>query len=127
MIAADPAACNNFLQGAETHDRSLVRAALLNQELVAAPASENRTAAFGPVAPALLDELFAEAPLLQITDGYWQRAGDHRRLLLSKGFLKAKLADTLIAQCCIDAGVALITRDNDYRHFAQWCGLKLAF
>jgi predicted nucleic acid-binding protein len=40
--------------------------------------------------------------------------------------LKAALADSLIAQCCIDADVALIARDGDYRHFAKWCGLRLA-
>ena len=40
--------------------------------------------------------------------------------------LKAKLADALIAQCCIDADVPLIARDADYRHFERWCGLKLA-
>ena len=33
---------------------------------------------------------------------------------------------TLIAQFCIDADAALIARDEDYRHFARWCGLKLA-
>jgi predicted nucleic acid-binding protein len=40
--------------------------------------------------------------------------------------LKAKVADTLIAQSCIDHDVALITRDGDFRHFAKHCGLKLA-
>jgi hypothetical protein len=39
----------------------------------------------------------------------------NRALLLAKG-LRAALA-TLIAQCCIDSGVALVARDRDYRHF----------
>jgi predicted nucleic acid-binding protein len=45
--------------------------------------------------------------------------------LITKGF-KARLADALIAQACIDSDVALITRDRDFRHFAKHCGLKLA-
>jgi predicted nucleic acid-binding protein len=48
-----------------------------------------------------------------------------RTLILSKG-LKARLADALIAQCCIDAGATLVCRDRDFRHFARWGGLKLA-
>jgi predicted nucleic acid-binding protein len=36
------------------------------------------------------------------------------------------LPDTLIAQSCIDHDVALIARDEDFRHFAEHCGLRLA-
>lgn len=72
-----------------------------------------------------LADIFAASPMLEIRTGFWERAGETRRLLFSKD-LKAKLADTLIAQCCIDAGVSLIARDGDFRHFAKWCGLKLA-
>jgi len=50
--------------------------------------------------------------------------GENRRLIFSKG-LKARLADTLIAQCCIDARAPLIATEGDYRHFANWCGLLL--
>ncbi|MDP9360046.1 MAG: hypothetical protein M3P29_01205 [Acidobacteriota bacterium] len=44
-------------------------------------------------------------PLLDLEVGYWQRAGDLRRSILRDGF-KAKLSDALIAQACIDKGVA---------------------
>ncbi|MGH9422239.1 MAG: PIN domain-containing protein [Thermoanaerobaculia bacterium] len=63
-------------------------------------------------------------PLLDIDEGYWQRAGDLRRSVLQEGF-KAKLFDVLIAQACIDKNVALITHDADFRHFTR-AGLKLA-
>lgn len=63
-------------------------------------------------------------PLIDLDDGYWKRAGDLRRNVLSDGN-KAKLADVLIAQACIDRGVALITHDADFRHFVP-AGLKLA-
>ena len=74
---------------------------------------------------ALIEGPLARLPLLEVLDGYWARAGDTRRQLLAKG-LKAAMADALIAQACIDADVPLIARDRDFRHFAQWCGLKLA-
>ena len=70
-------------------------------------------------------QLATGASLLPLKDGYWLRAREARRLIRSKG-LRARGIDTLIAQCCIDADVALITRDADFRHFADWCGLKLA-
>jgi len=69
--------------------------------------------------------LLIEVPLMELTEGFWQRAGDTRRLLLARG-LRAAMADALVAQCCIDADAPLIARDRDYRHFERWCGLKLA-
>jgi predicted nucleic acid-binding protein len=39
---------------------------------------------------------------------------------------KARLADVLIAQSCLDHRVALITRDRDFRHFARIARLRLA-
>jgi predicted nucleic acid-binding protein len=38
---------------------------------------------------------------------------------------KARLGDALIAQTCVDGGIALITRDRDFRVFAQAAGLHL--
>jgi len=38
---------------------------------------------------------------------------------------RARLADTLIAQSCLDHDVALVTRDGDFRHFARVARLKL--
>lgn len=72
-----------------------------------------------------IEPLLAGVPLLDVVPGFWERAGRSRRVVRLQG-LKAALADSLIAQCCIDADVALITRDRDYRHFECWCGLKLA-
>src|SRR5512144_2775811 len=55
-------------------------------------------------------------PLLPTVDGFWERAGLLRARLLRAG-RKARLADTLIAQSCIDHDIVLITRDADFRHF----------
>jgi predicted nucleic acid-binding protein len=43
--------------------------------------------------------------------------------VIGAGF-KAKLADTLIAQSCLDHDVPLITRDGDFRHFVA-LGLRV--
>jgi predicted nucleic acid-binding protein len=32
---------------------------------------------------------------------------------------RARLADTLIAQSCLDHDVSLVTADRDFRHFAK--------
>ena len=68
--------------------------------------------------------LIKQLPVLTITNGYWERAGLLRASIIKRGF-KARLADTLIAQSCIDAQIALITRDNDYRHFVRIGSLRL--
>jgi predicted nucleic acid-binding protein len=59
-----------------------------------------------------------------IEAGFWERAAATRATVLAKK-LRARLADTLIAQSCIDHGVALVTRDSDFRHFARHAGLVL--
>ena len=74
---------------------------------------------------AAIDEIANGAAQLPISPGFWARARQSRSLVMSKG-LKARALDSLIAQCCIDTDVPLIARDTDFRHFARWCGLKLA-
>jgi len=63
-------------------------------------------------------------PRLLVLEGYWERAGELRARLLRRG-LKARLADTLIAQSCLDHKIALVTRDHDFRNFARHAGLRL--
>jgi predicted nucleic acid-binding protein len=77
-----------------------------------------------PDAAKVLTPRLLELELLDVSEGYWQRAGEARARLRARGF-KAKVADALIAQSCIDHDVALITRDQDFRHFAKHCGLSL--
>lgn len=63
--------------------------------------------------------------LLDIKEGYWERAAQNRSKLLQKN-LKARLGDALIAQSCLDHDVPLLTRDPDFQAYAKYCGLKLA-
>ena len=124
MIAADSSSLIAYLAGGSGEDIDLIGHAMANDELVLAPpvVTELRT---GAVPNPDLEALLAHTPCLPVQEGLWDRAGRHRRLLIEKG-VKARFADALIAQCCIDADVALIARDRDYRHFERWCGLKLA-
>ena len=64
-------------------------------------------------------------PVLPITDGYWERVAEIRRVLIAQKF-KSRLADAMIAQSCLDANIPLITRDKDFRHYEKFTNLKLA-
>jgi predicted nucleic acid-binding protein len=77
-----------------------------------------------PKLPRAVSELFKALPLLETEDGYWVRAAALRAKALSRG-RKARLADTLIAQSCLDYNIPLIARDRDVRVFATFAGLKL--
>ncbi len=122
MIAADTSSLGAFLLGDSGGDVDQIAAAMSSGQLVLPPvvitellsASESEA----------LARLLLKIEILEPGREYWQRAGQSRRLLLQKGF-KAKVADTLIAQSCIDHNAVLVTRDGDFRHFAKHCGLKL--
>jgi predicted nucleic acid-binding protein len=77
-----------------------------------------------PRLPATGAKLFSEVPILELSDGYWERSGRLRANVLARG-LRARLADTLIAQSCIDHRVPLVTRDPDFRHFVKVGRLEL--
>lgn len=124
MIAADRSALQVFFKGDECRESSLVFVALTARDLCLPPVVLTEMLS-NPASEREMMETVAGFPLLEVTGGYWERAGAARRLLKQHGF-KAKVRDSLIAQSCIDHDVALITRDADYRHFARHCGLKLA-
>ncbi|HEX5544384.1 MAG TPA: PIN domain-containing protein [Nitrospira sp.] len=67
-----------------------------------------------------------ELPTLQITEGFWERAGLLRAKLLANS-RRANLADTLIAQSCLDHHATLVTRDRDFKNFVSLAGLRVAF
>jgi predicted nucleic acid-binding protein len=123
LIAADTSSLVAYLGGEHGEDVVRIEAAMDTHELLIPPTVVTELYSKpdrSEIAP-LLDQI----PLVRLSEGYWERAGETRRLLLAKG-LKAAIADTLVAQCCIDADVPLIARDRDYRQFERWCGLKLA-
>lgn len=77
-----------------------------------------------PKLPKRVADLVQQLPVLDPKPGFWARAGTLRSKVIARK-RKARLADTLIAQSCIDAGVALVTRDADFRNFTGSGGLKL--
>lgn len=124
MIAADSSSLCAFFAGEDGLDVKLILAGLTAQNICVPPVVVTEMLS-DPSSRQFMQETVSEFPLLSLLDGYWIRAGNIRRLLRQKG-LKAKIGDTLIAQSCLDHDVALITRDSDFRHFAEHCGLKLA-
>ena len=125
MVAIDSSTFIAYIQGDGGSDVALFTAALENREVVLPPAVVSELLS-EPNLPAPHRDAILSLPTLEIPDtGYWVRVGAARAALISKG-LRARLPDALIAQSCIDHDVALITRDGDFRHFAEHCGLKLA-
>ncbi len=123
MLCIDTSAMIAFLEGKTGRDVELVDQALLDQ-----------VGAFSPVAvtellsdttlPPSVKNIILEIPVLPITEGFWERAGLLRAKLIHRKH-KAKLADTLIAQTCLDHHVPLVTRDTDFAHFKKVSALKV--
>ena len=124
MIAADTSAVLHFLHGYDSPARFAVRAALIDNALALPPVVVTELLS-GPDREARLDAVLEIASRLPMLDGFWERAGDNRRSILSLG-LRARRADALVAQACLDADVPLIAADGDFRHFSTPCGLRLA-
>ena len=124
MIAADTSSLVAYFQGEDAPDVAAIVAAIANDRLCLPPVVVAELLSFpkaSPVVASTVDSL----PHLDLLDGYWERTGKSRASLRARG-LKTRLADTLIAQACIDHGLPLIARDGEYRHFAKHCGLVLA-
>lgn len=124
MLAADSSSLIAYLAGDSGVDVDRIAVALSSTELCLPPVVVTELLSDAK-ARAILAPQLAACTLLEIHPGYWERAGAARAAVLAKG-LKANMPDTLIAQSCIDHNVPLLTRDTDFRHFAKYCGLKLA-
>lgn len=123
MIAADSSALARLWDGHVDRSTAAVRAAVTAGDLHLPPVAVTELLSNPRITHAAI-RFVASLPLLRITDGYWERAGELRRKLLAAR-VKANLADCLIAQSCTDNDIPLITYDRDFRHFAP-AGLKLA-
>ena len=123
MIALDTSSTIAFLSGERGRDVTALEAALKLRQGVFPPVVVTELLSDPLVRPDLA-ALIRAVPRLEVLDGYWERAGQLRARLLRRG-LKARLADTLIAQSCLDHEVALLTRDRDFRNFANHAGLSL--
>ncbi len=123
MIAVDTSSFIAYLQGEDSVDVRWIDDALKNHTLVFPPIVISEVLSDIAWPPKLIESI-NQVPLLQISNHFWTRAGVMRAKIIGKK-LKARLADTLIAQSCIDHNVPLITRDKDFRHFVLYAGLEL--
>lgn len=123
MICSDTSSFIAFLQGDKGHDVDLIAEALGRRFLKLAPVSVTELISY-PALPVGMEDLVLRTPLLEITSGYWERAGRTRALLIRHRY-RPKIAATLIAQSCLDHDVPLITRDQDFQPFRKLAGLRL--
>ena len=123
MIAVDTSSFIAYLSGAAGVDVDALGLALLHRQVVLPPVVLSELLS-DPRLPRAVRDLLVGLPMLELSDGYWGRAGLLRASLLARG-RKVPLADTLIAQSCLDHDSELITRDADFRHVARSTGLKL--
>lgn len=126
MIAIDTSSWIAFFSDGEAtgDDTALVESALADRQACLPPVVLTELLS-DPALPAAVASLLVQLPLLESGPGFWERAARLRPKLIARG-KRARLADTLIAQSCLDHGVRLVTRDADFRHFAQLAGLRLA-
>ncbi len=81
-------------------------------ELLSAPNSEK------------IETQLLKLPLIELKEGFYERAGKLRRGLLRRG-RKAGIGDVMIAQACVDEDLPLITRDQDFSAIAKMSGLRI--
>jgi predicted nucleic acid-binding protein len=122
VIAIDTSAVVAYLSGDPGADMGTVDGALASRQACLPPVVLTELLS-DPKLQKHIRELFVELPLLEPMPGFWERAGLLRASVIARRH-KARLADTLIAQTCIDHDVPLITRDQDFRHFVS-AGLAL--
>lgn len=127
MIAIDSSSWIAFFSAeseSSGDDTALVESALTDHQACLPPVVLTELLS-APDLPRPLAGLLAALPLLEPLDGFWERAGRLRSKLIARKH-RARLADALIAQSCIDHQVRLVTRDGDFRYFARLGGLRLA-
>jgi len=123
VIAADTSSWIAFLEGSGGEDVRLLDRALDDRQVVMVPVVLTELLS-DPSLPSAVAKTISELPLTEVTSGHWQRAGALRAKVLAKR-RRARLGDALIAQSCIDQGISLITRDRDFRAFAEAANLNL--
>jgi predicted nucleic acid-binding protein len=123
MIAADTSTWVIYLEGGDGEDTQLRDKALEDRQVVMAPVVLTELLS-DPKLPTGVAETLLEIPLIEIESGFWQRAGMLRAKVLANR-RKARLGDALIAQSCIDRGIPFLTRDRDFRAFAEAARLDL--
>ncbi len=123
MIAADTSTWIAFFHGERGEDVELLDRALKDRQVLMAPPVLTELLS-DPGISSEVSKTLSDLPLVEVQPGFWERAGALRGKVLAKQ-RKARLGDALIAQSCLDAGIPLLTRDRDFRAFAEAAALTL--
>ena len=94
-----------YIHGEGGPDVELVDRALSDYSLVLSPVTVTELLS-GPLVTPSLENFILGILRLEIKPGYWERAGKLRADLIRRGY-RPKIADTLIAQSCLDHDVPL--------------------
>ena len=124
MIAVDTSTWIAYLQGDGGEDVELLDRALQGRQVLMVPVVLTEVLS-DPKLSSAVSLTISAVPLMEVSPGYWQRAGALRAKVLAKR-RKARLGDALIAQSCIDHAIPLLTRDRDFRAFADAADLDLS-
>jgi predicted nucleic acid-binding protein len=123
LIVADSSVLIPWAEGNPTDKTRLLRFHMQQRTLRVVPVSITELLSAPNLRPEV--RLVAETlDILELQDGYWARAGLLRGRCLAAG-RRARLADALIAQACLDAELPLLTNDTDFEVFRSIGGLKL--
>jgi predicted nucleic acid-binding protein len=123
MICVDSSSVIAYLDGSPGADIELVDQAFRDQVAVLSPVSVTELLS-DPTLPAAVRTTILALPVLPLHDGFWERAGLLRARVIRLR-RKARIADVLIAQNCLDNRTPLVTRDRDFRNLAAVARLRL--
>jgi predicted nucleic acid-binding protein len=123
MFAVDTSSMIAYIEGGSGKDVDLI-AQLLTTYSITLPAPVIVETLSNARTRHLVEPTLRKLIVLDVMEDFWYRASALRANVLARNH-KANIADTLIAQACIDHNIPLITRDKDFRQFTQH-GLKLA-
>lgn len=123
MIAVDTSSLVAYLGGDSGDDVLRLDRAMADRNLLLPPPVISEILSAPKLADDVAEKILA-LPRIEILDGYWERTGNLRATVLAMR-RKARLADALIAQACLDHGLPIIVRDRDFRHFAAAAGLVI--
>ena len=123
QAAIDSSTLISYLSGADRPDTRLVDQILDTGTAVLPPVVVTEVLS-QPRLPGAVRAVISAMDVLSIRDGFWERAGHTRALVIAKG-RRARLADTLIAQACLDHDLPLITHDADFKRLAAVVGLRI--
>jgi hypothetical protein len=121
-VALDSSSLIRHLNGRAGADTAALKVALDAGTAVLPPLVVTEMLSLPGVSPEVT-RLLSIVPQLDVLPEYWERAGQLRAAVIAAG-RRARTADALIAQSCIDHQVPLISADSDFRHFVAY-GLQL--